>query len=613
MPGFYESNLELAARKFPVELLKQTGTAKSFELIKTASDDYTAKVPILNGATIFLHSRFDPVQEGMTFVESKDFSRHDAVICLGFGLGYHVQYLAKKLPPNVWLTFVESDIELFNEALKLRDFSDLFSRERLIFFIGNKKEEFLRWMRDFLNITESDTMMILSHPPSMRKDPKFYFPLEVEVNSAVNRRVIELNTLVHFRQELDRNAMVNSLPMLRSPGFSNFKGVFDGIPAIVVASGPSLDLILPELKKLKENAVIICASRSFKLLVRENINPHFVVTLDMSDASLKFFDGFEIPSEPVLVYDPDSYHEIVKSYKHRKISYLQTTNYSRWLKKFKEDLTELKKGLSVAHMGFYFADYLGCNPISLVGVDLALPTDNTHAQGVAHTWGGKVEMDERDPNLVYIPSVIDGKNVRSLKTFQSFVSVFEADIIGMNKIIVNTSPFGARIRGSAEMSFSKFIDDHCKESRSIWNIIDAIFGKPNSFKEKEFFTELRAKLEKSKQVLKELEEVIKRINRLPSLKPDVNQYDTEKFSEITRSSEKFVNDLLRDQEINPFLQRLLSKGALDFKKMTKEIQYETDSTKKRKKEIKRFNDYVFEYKKSLEYFNKCIQAIFDLE
>lgn len=609
MGDFYAKNVALISRKLNPGIFDSGSGDKTFEIIGGDGAPYTARVKSDEGNQIYLHSRYDPVQEAKTFIDAQNFTDHDAVICFGFGLGYHVEYLAEKLPSHIWLSFVESDLALFREALRLRDFTKLFSRLRFNGYVGHDSQAFLKWVGEYLNLTEAEVVMVLKHPASVRRNRSFYLPLESEVGSAVSRRIIELNTLVHYKDTLDKNHILNSVEMLKAPGFLNLKDKASGLPAIVIASGPSLDECIGVIKRIQNRAVIICVSRSFKTIVEAGIIPHFVTHLDMTEQSNAFFRGFDIPKETVLVFDPDGHYEIAKNYPHRKISYSQRTYYAQWVKTFKSDAAELRKGLSVAHMAFYFADYLGCDPIALVGVDLSFPTEYTHAKGVAQTWGGKVTIDKSDPNLVYLPAV-GGKNmVKSMVTFQSFVTTFEADIVAMNKRVVNTSPAGARIRGTIEMPIDKFAEEYCSKELGLNEIINGVFEKSEcTGRLEEFLSELRSRYNLGKTMIDKIEDGLKKVRRMYSLDPN-NRYETQKFFELAGYVEEFIAKLFELRELTPLLQRLLSRTALEVRTINREIRSESDASKKRKLEIERAEKYLKGYRDALRFFMDQIRPI----
>jgi hypothetical protein len=69
--------------------------------------------------------------------------------------------------------------------------------------------------------------------------------------------------------------------------------VYNKIPCILVAAGPSLDKNIDILKKYQQNYLIICADVVLYRLVEEDIHPDFVCSIDPSDSFSRFWKDID--------------------------------------------------------------------------------------------------------------------------------------------------------------------------------------------------------------------------------------------------------------------------------------------------------------------------------
>ena len=89
-----------------------------------------------NGRTVRLASAMNPAAEDQALVDRLNPKADQGVLCLGLGLGYHLEELARRLDPETPLWVLESRPELAACALMNRDLSALFRRPGFRFFVG---------------------------------------------------------------------------------------------------------------------------------------------------------------------------------------------------------------------------------------------------------------------------------------------------------------------------------------------------------------------------------------------------------------------------------------------------------------------------------------------
>ncbi len=104
MSGFFQSNLSLLRGKNPS--LCERLVAAGGDGITVTDSRAGEPVPEVSagGRTFYLHSRYEPAREAERFIAEIDTSAFNLFIVFGFGFGYHIEELLKRIEPGsvVW-------------------------------------------------------------------------------------------------------------------------------------------------------------------------------------------------------------------------------------------------------------------------------------------------------------------------------------------------------------------------------------------------------------------------------------------------------------------------------------------------------------------------------
>lgn len=163
---------------------------------------------------------------------------------------------------------------------------------------------------------------------------------------------------------------VTKIPDLTLPA-----GVFSGTPALVIGAGPSLDQSLAALQKLPFGTMVLAAASAIGPLARTGVWPHLALALEAKDESRQFAGAD--PKRTVLAAALSGH----------------PNHFANWpglaglfhLQPWTAALTGLSRALpSGGHAtsaAFSLAALWGCDPIILVGQDLAYTGGKAHASG----------------------------------------------------------------------------------------------------------------------------------------------------------------------------------------------------------------------------------------
>ncbi len=168
------------------------------------------------------------------------------------------------------------------------------------------------------------------------------------------------------------------------------KGCCENIPAIVCGAGPSLETSLECLRQAESRAIIIAGGSTLAALSAQGIAPHFGMAIDPNIEEYLRFQN-TLTQEIPLLFSTRVFPEIFHTWN-------GPTGYVRagiggvpeiWMEEFLGLTDPLlgagvlsEESISVTNICLAWAQFLGCNPIFLNGIDLAYTEKKRYASGV---------------------------------------------------------------------------------------------------------------------------------------------------------------------------------------------------------------------------------------
>ncbi|MBI4574728.1 MAG: motility associated factor glycosyltransferase family protein [Planctomycetes bacterium] len=340
-----------------------------------------ALAPRTGGPPVLLHSRYDPALEARRFLEAIAVGPTDTVILLGFGLGHHLRALTARLSTANRVFVVERDIALFRAALAASDFTDLLD-ERVRFFVELDDLDLYAGLRSELRRIFASRVVLVAPSPLAAADPEGYRRTLPELRKFVGAAQIVLQTAFVLPRLNLESQTASLVEWLRGRSVSDYRGRFEGRPAVVVAAGPSLGRNVEGLRAARGRAVLIAVSTALKPLLARGLTPDFACVLDYHRLSRRYFDGIPAAGAPPLFCDPKANAEAVAAYSGPKVfpdddllGYLSGGVCG--------ERGRVEGGGTVAHTAFFLACYLGCDPVIFVGLDLSYTGGLVHIPGTA--------------------------------------------------------------------------------------------------------------------------------------------------------------------------------------------------------------------------------------
>jgi hypothetical protein len=323
----------------------------------------------------YIHSRFDPIQEARRILEQECAQEATTYLFYGFGLGYLVEAFLNSHPDKSAVV-VEPDRSLFIKALESRDLKGLITSAHLSYFVGGEPEALPR----LLDTLPSAHLKVIPLRSVIGWSEAYYSRVDGIIRSYATRKKINLNTLARFGKLWVKNLTQNIHLLLRAPGIKKLENVFAGMPALVLASGPSLDSMLPFLHDLQQRFLTIAVDTSLRACLERKVEPDFLVIVDPQYWNTRHIDGAN-PRKTILVSESSTNPRVFRKLHIPTFIGSSLFPLGRHLESAIGKKGALGAGGSVATTAWDLARLAGCNPIYVAGLDLGFPARATHFKG----------------------------------------------------------------------------------------------------------------------------------------------------------------------------------------------------------------------------------------
>lgn len=401
-----------------------------------------------NNKTYFLADRENYQKEMDKLFSVLDDVKFDSVILLfGLDTGCYLEELRNRLCEKNIVIIIEPDQEIYKyHKEKMKDGIQLF------FYQEDLIKQLLQQtihVRNFNNI----------YFHVFGKYQNVYQEEFLKVKEQLDLRIVNASTQIglasRFKEVFLQNMLVNFRIIPKSTPVNSYLFKNMNVPAVILSSGPSFDQNLEILKNNREKLesfFLITGSRNVSALVKNDIYPDLIVSIDPVDANYEMIKDCLDLEVPLAFYE-NSNRYLLRDYKGHKI-YIAAL-----LPSIREDFKQyhgLFFGGSVAHTCIDFAVMLGCSPILLCGQDFAYTDHLHHAKAATHSY---------DKDLAYRSQIIvkdvNGKLIGTTVTLDYFRRRLEEYILEYQKVervkFINCS-YGAAIKGAEFISLSSILE-----------------------------------------------------------------------------------------------------------------------------------------------------------
>lgn len=343
-----------------------------------------------------LASKRDPWLEAERLIDGLDPAVTPVVVVIGFGLGYHVAALAKRLGRQGLVIVFEPDATLLRAVLERIDHHEWLSNTNVLLVTNPSADDTLAEAARGIEGVLAMGTTIIEHPPSRQRlgDLAAQFTASfTRVMQAVRTTVV--TTMVQTEATI-RNLTQNLDVYATAGGITGLKDTCPGRAAVVVSAGPSLARNIAELARpgVRDAVVIIATQTVLKPLLARGIRPHFVTALDFHEISRRFYEGLSAADVEgiTLVVEPKVNPAVPAAFPGRVLCSGDATLDKILGPDFARPMGVIPAGATVAHLAYYLARHLGCEPVVLMGQDLGFTDGQYYAAGAAihDVWAGEL-------------------------------------------------------------------------------------------------------------------------------------------------------------------------------------------------------------------------------
>jgi hypothetical protein len=465
LAALYRADAALAAR------VDQLPFAEAPELESARDGRPTIRVAVDDGGRVYAHSQYQPEEEARRAVAALNADANPTIVIAGCGLGYHLVALESRFERPLLIVF-EPDPALLKAAFCTVDLAGPLRDGRLIFITTADKAA----LHEKLLPRHADILLgvqFLRLAYSERCGRDFHARVRELLADFVAYARMQMVTLLRNARITARNVAYNLPTYVSRPGIEALQGCAAGRPAIVIAAGPSLARSLDLLPGLRDRAVLIAVQTVFKLLLARGVRPHFVTSLDYHAVSGEFFRACGDVGDCTLVAEAKATWHVVDQYPGR-VRLVQSRFADALLGAAAPRRAALKAGSTVAHLAFYLAQYLGCDPIILVGQDLCFSDGLYYPPGmpIEDIWRPElgrfqtVEMKQWERIVRGRPILrrvrdVQGREAVSDDQLVSYAEQFASDFAGCGRRVILTGGAGMRLAGAQAMALQDAAAQYC--------------------------------------------------------------------------------------------------------------------------------------------------------
>ena len=477
MTTVFDRNLSRLRRTEPQLACRlEAASPLPMRAVASRAGPLTATIEV-EGSTLSLASRYDPIAEAQRLVTAYDPQKHACVVMLGLGLGYHVAELAKPAAAgggDAVIIVFEPCLALMRAVLETIDHQEWLGLPNVILADDTMDRAALLGRVDQFGAIVTQGTVLITHPASRRIHGKSlgdFGSLVSEVMSYCRTNVA--TTLVNSARTC-RNLANNISHYAAGATTDELLQAAVGTPAVCVGAGPSLAKNIHLLRdpNVRANVVVISAQTTLKPLLDRGVEPDFVTALDYHEISRRFYEDLgELPNV-TLVAEPLANETILDSFP----GPIRLTN-SGFLDRLMGDevvrRTTVPAGATVAHLSFYLAQHLGCDPIILIGQDLGFTDALYYCPGTAihDVWAAELghfntlEMMEwqrivRHRQHLKKLSDVFGQPIYSDEQMQTYLKQFERDFARAPQTVIDATEGGLPKQHTTRMTLAEALSSY---------------------------------------------------------------------------------------------------------------------------------------------------------
>ncbi|MBF0397622.1 MAG: DUF115 domain-containing protein [Desulfobacterales bacterium] len=545
-----KNNLSILQKKNPNLLEKFYSLLPSDDteitILETKSKDVSAIVK-KSDIELLLHSLLNPWTEAQDIFKGMNIKIGELRVIMGMGLGYLPLEIIRN-NKNIVLLIIEASPKIFEAALKYIDLRQILESDKVIIYLS-LEGNFEKILSQNIITLNRYGLSITNYSPEMKLFSNFYQKAEIILTEHLNAAITSIASQKLIGKIFYDNLIINTSSILKSANIAALKNSMEGLPAIVIGAGPSLEDSIPILKKFYNKAFLVAVDSALPVLIKNELIPHIVVTVDYSEECYEKIRGIINHTNKIPLFYVDGVNPLtVKSYKCLEKFFISNPNgflagmidlWGEW--GYRSEIDDM---IGVAHLAFFMAVHSGVSNIILTGFDFAYTDFASHAKGMS------IPVTINLDDCQWIEG-IDGNIVPSMSQFVSIKTILEGFIKNSQIPCFNANKKGAKINGVPCCDLDFFLSSLPDNNRNIAKIISTCFKNSKKPDISASITILNIIIKKIKKGASEIQKIcdfteksIKALKKEQKIKNIITPEAAKIFNRVTSETDK-VPDIIR--------------------------------------------------------------------
>lgn len=459
MKDFLDKNLKTAKKYYTYyEMMMQEGKESAYPLANKQGKLYFNK----EGMDYLLSSR-RPKEESRYLLNKIEFDKDNLLVLFGMANVQLIEDLMNDMSPESRLIVFEPNMAVFEYIMRRYDWSVVIASGRAVFLAGNYEnvEKYIvPFFEKWLNLVQNLQVLSL---PNYYLFSEFRLHIIKKISEVFQLKLNNLGNCVEDTLIGLDNMCLNAESCMEANSINEIRDRYKGYPAVIVASGPSLDKNIEYLKQAQGKALIISCDASYRSCLAHGVKPDIIVSIERVFYTYQYYyQEVEFPDDLVLAGPPVLHPDIFKKVPGKKLIMSKSEEgIAGWWGKHFDGMEYLDMGHSCATAGFRIAECAGCSPIMLMGQDLAYTDDKIHGNMVHTKYEGENKVYD-DPDFVWTKDIF-GNPIKTCDAFNVFRYYFENRILTLGLDVIDATEGGAYIKGTRIMRLEEAIEQHCRK------------------------------------------------------------------------------------------------------------------------------------------------------
>lgn len=406
-----------------------------------------------NGRFYPLNSLYNPQNASKQWAKQfyrPEINENSVIIVFGIADGRSVLELSRKRKECTIIIY-EPCQEIFWKAMECDEVAELAENDNICITVkGVNEEYFFHALQTVLNYSNYQ-LVVQSVLPNYLQLFKTEYKEMLEIyKSVIELIVFTRNTMILRGIEIQHNTYALTKDMIEQRSDVQLMDIIDkkkmnGLPAILVAAGPSLDKNVTQLKDIKNKAFIMVVDTALNTVLENGIVPDMTMSID-SRKPLVLFKNDKFKDIPIAL-SMNSNKDVVKLNASKHFYEIDEEGYLKKLLEANEkESVQLPTGGSVATSALALLHEMGFKTIILVGQDLAYPGGVEHTAAAYGKGNDNVDTKKKDYIEVednYGNTVLTEANMNIYrKWIENYIGAYS------DLKVINATEGGAKIAGT---------------------------------------------------------------------------------------------------------------------------------------------------------------------